>query len=430
MLDIKLIEKKGKEIGEKLARRGKIVGLSQLFKLIKARKNLVLQLQSDQQILNIESKSLCNATSIEIGQKRTLLRTLSRCIKKNEEKQRDFNRRIQNLLLSLPNIPLDEVPAGNSEKENQEIKRVNKPRIFNFKVKDHVELGESIDGFDFKRAAKISGSRFVFLRGSMAKLNRALLNYFLEFHSNFGDEEMVPPFIVCENTMIATGHLPKFKKDVFEINHVEKPYYLIPTAEVPLTNYYAYEILDSTQLPLRLCAYSPCFRSEAGAAGKDTRGLIRQHQFEKVEMVRFVKPKQAITELNLMVERASKILSELGLAHRIVSLCAGDLGFSAQKTIDIEVWLPSQNIYKEISSCSIFGDFQARRAKIRYRKNIANKKKGKVDFVATLNGSALPLGRTLVAILENHQNIDGSVNIPKVLWPFMGGLKKLNKQII
>ena len=424
MLDLNLIEKNIKEIKKKLARRGKTIGLSKIYKLIKTRKEIISKLQKDQQIHNIENKHLKNATSIEINKKRTFLKLLSQNIKKNKEIQHNFDKKIHKLLLTLPNIPLDEIPSGNSEKNNCEIKKVNNPKKFNFIIKDHVELGKAILGFDFKRAAKISGPRFAFLKGPIAKLNRALWNYFLEFHSNLGDEEFVPPFIVSENAMIATGQLPKFKKDVFKINHDKKPYYLIPTAEVPLTNYFANEILDGKKLPLRLCAYSPCFRSEAGAAGKDTHGLIRQHQFEKVELVRFVKPEQATNELDLMVKRVSKMLTELGLAHRIISLCAGDLGFSSQKTIDIEVWLPAQNIYKEISSCSIFGDFQARRAKIRYKKNI-NNKKNKTEFVVTLNGSALPLGRTLVAILENHQNIDGSINIPKILWKFMGGLQKI-----
>ncbi len=424
MLDIKLIEHRTEEVKAKLNRRGDIINLIPLLKLIKTRKQIIHKLQNDQEKRNNESNLLSHTNNSIINTKRLLLKKLNQNIKKNKLYKQQLEKDIFYILLKLPNIPLDEVPSGYSQTENKEIKKIGNPKKFSFKIKDHVKLGKSIGGIDFKRASKISGSRFTFLKGPIAKLNHALLQYFLNFHNNYGDEELATPLIVKKNAMINSGHLPKFKKDVFEIKYKRNEYYLIPTAEVSLINYYANEILDSTQLPIRFYSYTPCFRAEAGAAGKDTHGLIRQHQFEKVEMVRFAKSKQAIYELNLMVERVSKMLIELELPHNIICLCTGDLGFTAQKTIDIEVWLPGQNSYREISSCSICGDFQARRAKIRYR-NKSTDKKSNLNFVVTLNGSGLPLGRTLVAILENHQNSDGSINIPKVLQPFMNGLQKI-----
>ncbi|HXW59942.1 MAG TPA: serine--tRNA ligase, partial [Myxococcota bacterium] len=298
---------------------------------------------------------------------------------------------------------------------NVVVKEVLKKPSFAFSPRDHLELGTMTDTIDMSRAAKISGARFAFLKGAGAKLNRALLQFFCDFHVERGDCELTPPYMVREHAMVGAGTFPKFKEDAFKVVPAgDEPYYLIPTAEVPVTNYFADEILDEESLPLRFCAYSPCFRAEAGAAGKDTRGLVRLHQFEKVEMVRFAKPEQAMAELNLMVERASLLLSLLQLPHRIVELCGGDLGFHAEKTFDLEVFLPGQNAFREISSCSSFGSFQARRAKIRM------KSAGKIEPIVTLNGSGLPLGRTLVAIYENHQQADGSIRIPEVLWPFMG----------
>ena len=279
-------------------------------------------------------------------------------------------------------------------------------------------LGEALDVLDFERAAKISGARFAFLKGALSRLNRALASFCLDYHTEKGDTELTPPYMVKESAMRGTGQFPKFTEDAFEVKD-EDPYYLIPTAEVPVTNYHANDILDT--LPKRYFAYSPCFRAEAGSAGKDTRGLIRLHQFEKVEMVRFCHPDAAAAELDEMVGRASDILSKLDLPHRLVTLCSGDTGANAEKTVDIEVWIPAQNTYREISSCSTFGTFQARRAKIRHRPAVEGGKKAKPELVATLNGSGLPLGRTLVAIMENHQNADGSITIPEALRPYMGG---------
>lgn len=331
---------------------------------------------------------------------------------------------LEDKLTRLPNLPHESVPVGADESDNVEVRRFSQPRQFNFVPKPHWEIAENLGILDFERGAKVSGSRFVFYKGLGARLERACYNYMLDKHvDEQGYTEMVTPYIVNENAMFGTGQFPKFKEDVFQLTD-ERNLTLIPTAEVPLTNYYSNEILKEDQLPVYFTAFSPSFRSEAGSAGRDTRGLIRLHQFHKVEMVKFSKPETSYEELEKMTTDASSILEGLGLPYRVLALCTGDMGFSAAKTYDLEVWLPAQNTYREISSCSNCEDFQARRAKIRYRQDDTNK----VEYVHTLNGSGLAVGRTVAAILENYQNEDGSVTIPSVLVPYMNGITKIEKR--
>jgi seryl-tRNA synthetase len=311
-------------------------------------------------------------------------------------------------------MPSDTVPIGRTEEENVEIRRWGTPKTFEFDVQPHWEVASKLGILDFETAAKVTGSRFVFYKGLGARLERALINFMMDLHSNeHGYEEMIPPFLVNRDSLTGTGQLPKFEEDVFKI--ADSEYFLIPTAEVPVTNYYRDEIMSVEQLPKSYCAFSPCFRSEAGSAGRDTRGLIRQHQFSKVELVKFTLPEHSYEELEKLTRHAERVLQLLELPYRVITLCTGDLGFSAAKTYDIEVWLPQSGTYREISSCSNFEDFQARRANIRFRRDT----KAKPEFLHTLNGSGLALGRTVAAIFENYQNEDGHVSIPKVLQPYM-----------
>jgi seryl-tRNA synthetase len=318
------------------------------------------------------------------------------------------------MLQGIPNIPHQSVPEGNDEDDNVEVRRWGEPRTFDFEIKDHVDLGAAVGGLDFDNAAKITGSRFSQMRGSLASLHRALTQFMLNTHiQEHGYEEVYVPYIVNRDSLFGTGQLPKFEEDLFKLED-EREFYLIPTAEVPITNIYRDEIVDT--LPIKLVAHTPCFRSEAGSYGRDTRGMIRQHQFEKVEMVQFVHPEESWDALEALVGHAETILQKLELPYRTVVLCGGDLGFAAAKTYDIEVWLPSQDKYREISSCSNFGDFQARRMKARYRNA-----EGKPELLHTLNGSGLAVGRTLLAVMENYQQADGSIAIPDVLQPLMNG---------
>ena len=318
------------------------------------------------------------------------------------------------LLQGIPNIPHESVPAGNDEEDNVEVRRWGTPKTFDFEVKDHVDLGDAVNGLDFDTATKIAGSRFSLMRGGLANLHRALTQFMLNTHIHeHGYEEVYVPYIVNRESLFGTGQLPKFEEDLFKLDD-ERDFYLIPTAEVPVTNIYRNEIVD--ELPIKLVAHTPCFRSEAGSYGRDTRGMIRQHQFEKVEMVQFVRPDNSWDALEELVGHAENILQKLDLPYRTVILCGGDLGFSAAKTYDIEVWLPSQGKYREISSCSNFADFQARRMKARYRND-----QGKPELLHTLNGSGLAVGRTLLAVMENYQREDGSIEIPEVLRPMMNG---------
>lgn len=338
-----------------------------------------------------------------------------------EKLRDDAETAMRDLLANLPNMPADDVPVGADESANVEIRKWGEPREFDFEVKDHVDIGESLGILDLERATKIAGSRFAILNGAGARLERALINFMLDVHTReHGYTETLPPFLVNRTALFGTGQLPKFAEDLFHLTD-ERQFALIPTAEVPVTNYYADEILDAADLPKHFTAYTPCFRSEAGSYGRDTRGLIRQHQFEKVELVKITLPEESESEHEMLTANAEKILQLLGLPYRTVILSTGDMGFGARKTYDIEVWLPSQNTYREISSCSNCGDFQARRMNLRFRRSGG----AKPEFAHTLNGSGLAVGRTWIAILENYQQADGSVIIPDVLRPFMGGMERI-----
>jgi seryl-tRNA synthetase len=324
--------------------------------------------------------------------------------------------------MSIPNIPHGSVPDGANEDDNVEIRRWGKPREFDFEPRDHVDLGVDNGGMDFDAAVKITGSRFVTMNGSIARLHRALIQFMLDLHSSeHGYTEVYVPYIVNADSLRGTGQLPKFEEDLFALANEEHSYYLIPTAEVPVTNLVRDSILEADDLPLKRVCHTPCFRSEAGSYGKDTRGMIRQHQFEKVELVQVVKPDESMTALDELTGHAERVLQLLELPYRVVNLCAGDIGFAAQKTLDLEVWLPGQGKYREISSCSVFGDFQARRLKARWR----NPDSKRPELVHTVNGSGLAIGRTLVAVLENYQNADGTISIPTALDSYMGGITTL-----
>jgi seryl-tRNA synthetase len=337
-----------------------------------------------------------------------------------DRKRDEVEARMRELLSTLPNIPHESVPAGQDESANVEVRRWGTKPEFDFEPRDHVDLGTALGILDLERATKIAGARFAILIGAGARLERALVNFMLELHTReHGYTETLPPFIVNREALFGTGQLPKFEQDLFKLED-DRGFYLIPTAEVPVTNYYAGEILDASQLPMKFVAYTPCFRSEAGSYGKDTRGVIRQHQFEKVEVVKYALPEDSYDELEALTRNAEKVLQLLGIHYRVVTLSTGDLGFSNAKTYDIEVWLPSQNAFREISSCSNYESFQARRANIRFRRG-----GGKPEFVHTLNGSALAVGRTWVAVLENFQQADGSIVVPEVLRPYMGGIDRI-----
>lgn len=422
MHDLKWLETNLETAKKLLDKRGSIPSMDQLITLIKQRRELILSSEELKRQRNEINNQLKAADKSEIELRREEMRALSNKVKESDEALTKVEAELSMLALDIPNIPRADVPDGAGEKDNVVVKEVLKKTEFGFTPRDHIELGQLTNTIDMARAAKISGSRFAFLKGEASKLNRALMQFFCDYHVQKGDIELTPPYMVREQAMIGTGQFPKFIDDAFKVVQTEgEPYYLIPTAEVPVTNFHADEILDEELLPLRYCAYSACFRAEAGAAGRDTKGIIRLHQFEKVEMVRFARPEQALEELQAMVDRASDILTQLELPHRIVALCGGDLGFHSEKTFDLEVYLPGQDAYREISSCSSFGTFQARRAKIRMRSATT-----KPEPLVTLNGSGLPLGRTIVAIFENHQQADGSIRIPKVLHKYMGGQEIIN----
>ncbi len=386
---------------------------------------LSLDKQRREQLTQVEQmKNRRNTVSEEIGRLKKSgeaaedlvleMRQLSNEIKTIDDKLRQMEEKMQQALLAIPNVPHESVPVGKDDSENMEIRRWGTPREFDFVPKPHWDLGENLDILDFERGSKVTGARFTFYKGLGARLERAVINFFLNLHTKeHGYVEIFPPFIANSDSMTGTGQLPKFAEDMFRLEGTN--YYLIPTAEVPVTNLYREEVLDVSKLPVKHCAYSACFRAEAGAAGRDTRGLIRQHQFNKVELVKFAHPSNSYEELESLTQNAEKALQILGLPYRTVCLCSGDLGFSSAKTYDLEVWLPSYNAYKEISSCSNFEDFQARRANIKFKEG-----KEKAQFVHTLNGSGLAVGRTVAAILENYQNADGSITIPEALRHFMG----------
>ncbi len=422
MLDIKKLRTDLKTLLEDLERRGFIFDVARWKDLEGRRKELQLELERVQESRNKKSKAIGVAKSmgIDIGEMLSSVENLSDSLTDLNKKLDVVQDSLNDFLMRIPNSPDPSVPTGNSEKENIQIRTYGTQPSFNFKLKDHVEIGEGLGQIDFNSAAKLSGARFVVLTGPMARLQRALIQFMMDVHvSEHAYQEIYVPFLVNEQTMRGTGQLPKFSDDLFLVNLQEL--FLIPTAEVPVTGLVRDMILGKDDLPMKYVCHSPCFRSEAGSYGKDTRGMIRQHQFEKVELVQIVKPEESGQALEALTTNAEVILQRLELPYRVVELCTGDLGFSASKTYDLEVWLPSQQTYREISSCSNFKDFQARRLKARW-KNPA----GKVEFLHTINGSGVAAGRALVAILENYQQEDGSVAIPKVLQPYMSGEKTIH----
>ncbi|MCP3797446.1 serine--tRNA ligase [Paenibacillus sp. CH40] len=421
MLDIKILRNELGRVEKALQNRGKSLDLINGFTDLDVSRRELLQ----------ESEGLKNRRNVVSGEVAKLkknkenaddliaeMRQVSDRIKELDEQVRELEVQIDELLMSIPNIPNDTVPVGASEEDNVEIRRWSEPREFSFTPKAHWELAQDLDILDFEAAAKVTGSRFTFYKGLGARLERALINFMMDLHSSeHGYEEMLPPYIVNRDSLYGTGQLPKFEEDLFKLRDTE--YYLIPTAEVPVTNYHREEIMNAEQLPKYYVAYSSCFRSEAGSAGRDTRGLIRQHQFNKVEMLKLVHPDTSYEELEKMTNNAERVLQLLGLPYRVLALCTGDMGFTSAKTYDLEVWLPESGMYREISSCSNTEDFQARRANIRFRPD----SKAKPEFVHTLNGSGLAVGRTVAAILENYQQEDGSIVIPEVLRSYMRGIE-------
>ena len=425
MLDSKLIRTNPEAVAITLAKRGYVLDVERIKALEEERKAIQTKTEMLQQERNTRSKNIgkAKAAGEDIAPLMQAVEQLKQDLTTAEAELVKVQDSLEEFLRGVPNMPADEVPEGKSDEDNVEIRRWGTPRDFDFTVLDHVDLGEKLGGLDFDTASKITGSRFAVLRGGIARLHRALAQFMLDTHINeHGYEEVNVPFIVNADSLFGTGQLPKFEEDLFKLTD-ERGFYLIPTAEVPVTNILRDELLESSeQLPLKLVCHSPCFRSEAGSYGRDTRGMIRQHQFEKVELVQFVRPEQSDAALESLIGHAETILQKLGLPHRTVILCGGDIGFSAAKTYDIEVWVPSQNKYREISSCSNFRDFQARRMKARYR----HPETGKPEFLHTLNGSGLAIGRTLLAVLENYQQADGSVIVPDVLQPYMGGITSLH----
>ena len=424
MLDVKLLRTDFEGVKAALAKREKDYHLEKFTELDKTRRELLGQVE--------ELKSKQNSDSREIpklkkeGKDTTELmaemKKLSDEIKELDAKVSAVDEELTNFMLTIPNTPYKDVIAGKDDTENQELRKVGTPRTFDFEAKAHWDLGKDLGILDPETASKITGSRFTVYKGLGARLERAIVNFMLDTHiEKHGYTEVFPPFMVNRKSMTGTGQLPKFEDDAFKIAGTD--YFLVPTAEVPVTNMYSDMILDGKDLTIKHCAYTACFRAEAGSAGRDTRGIIRQHQFNKVEMVKFARPENSYAELESLTNDAEDILKMLGLPYRVVRLCGGDLGFSSAMTYDIEVWMPSYNRYVEISSCSNFESFQARRANIRFKDNV----KDKAQFVHTLNGSGLAAGRTTAAIMENFQQADGSIVIPEVLRPYMGGIEKITK---
>ena len=427
MLDPKLLRSDPERVAKALLKRGYVLDVEALASLDEKRKVIQVKTEALQQERNSRSKNIGKAKAAgediapllqEVEHLKAQLNEISELKKLQEQ--------LDTLLSAVPNMPVDEVPEGTDEDDNVELRRWGTPRTFDFEIKDHVDLGaavgETYNGLDFDVASKLTGSRFAVMRGGIARLHRALIQFMLDTHIAEHDyQEVYVPFLVNKDSLYGTGQLPKFEEDLFKTND-ERELYLIPTAEVPVTNLLRDELLQSdAQLPIKLVCHTPCFRSEAGSHGRDTRGMIRQHQFEKVELVNFVKPEDSAQALEDLTACAEAILQKLELPYRTVILCGGDIGFSAAKTYDIEVWLPSQDKYREISSCSSFNDFQARRMKARFK----NPDTGKTELLHTLNGSGLAIGRTLLAIMENYQQADGSIEVPTVLQAYMGGLQKI-----
>lgn len=424
MLDIKRIRSNPEEVKEALRKRQGDYPIDKVLEIDKKRRNLLTEMEQMKAKQNQVSKEIpkLKKEGKDVSEVLEEMRKLSDTIKELDDQVKELDNQLREELLGIPNIPNESVVEGKSDEDNVEMRKWGEPTSFNFEPKAHWDLGVELGILDFERASKLTGARFSLFKGKGALLERALINFMVDLHVNqHGYTEMLPPFMVNRASMTGTGQLPKFENDMFHLP--SKDFFLIPTAEVPLTNYYRDEILDEDMLPIYLTAYTPCFRQEAGSAGRDTRGLIRNHQFDKVEMVKFSKPETSYEELESLTNNAEEVLQKLGLPYRVVMLCTGDLGFSAAKTYDVEVWMPSYGRYVEISSCSNFEDYQARRANIRYRRKDNNK----VEYVHTLNGSGLAVGRTFAAILENYQQEDGSVIIPEALRPYMGGLERITR---
>ena len=418
MLEIKLFRENPQKIKDSLKRRKAEDRVDEVIDLDKQRRDLLYRREQLKNRQNTVSKEIpkMKKEGKDVAPIFAEMKNLSEEIKNLDVQVRETEQQIENIMLTIPNIANDTVPDGDTDEDNVEIRRFMEPTTFHFEPKAHWDIGEDLDILDFGRAAKITGARFTVYKDAGARLERAVINFFLNTHTEeHGYTEIFPPYMVHRNSMVGTGQLPKFEEDAFKVMDTE--YFMIPTAEVPVTNLYRDQILSAEDLPIQHVAYSACFRAEAGSAGRDTRGLIRQHQFNKVELVKFAEPENSYEELEKLTRDAEHVLQLLKLPYRVVKICVGDLGFTAAMKYDIEVWMPSYGRYVEISSCSNFEDFQARRAGIKYRKDA----KEKPQFIHTLNGSGVAVGRTVAAILENYQNEDGSVNIPEVLIPYMGG---------
>ncbi|SDI57449.1 serine--tRNA ligase [Alteribacillus bidgolensis] len=426
MLDVKRLRNNFNEVKQKLDKRGENISeIDKFQELDEKRRTLIQKTEELKQRRNTVSQQVAQLKREKKDADHLIKETkkVSADIKALDEELKQVEEMLNHLMLRVPNVPHESVPYGEDETDNEEIRQWGKVPSFPFEAKAHWELADELQMMDFERASKVTGSRFVFYKGAGAKLERGLINFMMDLHEEEHEyEELLPPYLVNRDSMTGTGQLPKFEEDAFQIK--EEDYFLIPTAEVPVTNLYRDEILQADDLPIAYAAYSACFRSEAGSAGRDTRGLIRQHQFNKVELVRFVKPEDSYEELETLTGHAEKVLQLLELPYRVMNMCSGDLGFTAAKKYDIEVWLPSYEDFKEISSCSNFEDFQARRANIRFKRD----QKSKTEFVHTLNGSGLAIGRTVAAIMENYQQEDGSIKIPQVLRSYMGGKEFIKKQ--
>ena len=423
MLDPKLLRSDLEFCRQQLARRGYELDTDMFNALEEKRKELQVKTQELQKERNAKSKAIgqAKAKGEDASVILAAVADLGDELKAAEDKLNSYQVQLNDFLLDIPNLPHESTPDGKNEDDNVEVRKWGEPRQFDFDVRDHVDVGEALGLLDFETAAKITGSRFAVMSGAVARLHRALIQYMLDLHTTeHGYTETYAPYIVNADSLRGTGQLPKFEEDLFKLRH-ENDYYLIPTAEVPVTNIVRDTIIDDDYMPRKYVCHTPCFRSEAGSYGKDTRGMIRQHQFEKVELVQVVRPEDSYAALEELTSHAEEVLKRLELPYRVAALCAGDIGFSSAKTYDLEVWLPGQGKYREISSCSNFEDFQARRMKARYR----NPETGKPELVHTLNGSGLAVGRTLVAILENYQQANGSVDVPKVLQPYMLGMTNI-----
>lgn len=425
MIDLKLLRTEPETVINALARRKENVDIEGLLALDKERREVLFEAEQKKAEQNAVSKKI--PAMKKAGEDTTEvfaeMKKLSDDIKAYDEKLRELEEKITAISYTIPNLPNPSVPDGDTDEDNIEVRRFMEPTQFDFEPKAHWDLGKDLGILDPETAAKITGTRFTVYSGAGAQLERAIMNFFLDTHTRqHGYKEIFPPFMVHRNSMVGTGQLPKFEEDAFKVANTD--YFLVPTAEVPVTNMHRDEILNGDNLPIKYCAYTACFRAEAGSAGRDTRGLIRQHQFNKVELVKFTKPEDSYAELEKLVADAEDVLKLLKLPYRVVKICIGDLGFTAAMKYDIEVWMPSYNRFVEISSCSNFEDFQARRANIRYKNSV----KDKAQLVHTLNGSGVAIGRTTAAILENYQNADGSITVPEILRPYMGGLEVIRPE--